>query len=78
MENYKEKYEALLKEHEQYKNESIKWSTADFTEYDHPTHTITEEEAQEALEAMIEKHDANFGITWNTVDYYLAQYGTKK
>jgi len=78
MEDYKKKYYDLLAQLDLYKAESIKWSTADFTEYDHPTHTITEEQAQEALEAMIDNHDANYGITWNTVEYYITQMGTEK
>lgn len=76
MTNYQEKYEALLKEFEQYKRESIKWSIADFTEYDHPRYTINKDQAQEALEMMIKHHDANFGISWHQVDYYLSEYGT--
>jgi hypothetical protein len=32
---------------------------------------------EEALYRMISKHDANFGITWGTVDYYLNEYCTK-
>lgn len=27
-----------------------------------------------ALEAMIDKHDATIGITWDTVDHYLRTY----
>ena len=73
-----EKYEALLKEFEQYKRESIKWSVEDFTEYDHPRYTINEDQAQEALERMIRKHDACYGISWETVDYYISEYGTVK
>ena len=78
MNNYQKKYEALLKEFEQYKRESVKWSVTDFTQYDHPTYTINEEQAQEALEMMINNHDANFGISWYQVEYYLSEYGTIK
>jgi len=73
-----EKYEALLKEFEQYKRESIKWSVEDFTEYDDPRYTINKEQAQDALERMIYKHDASIGINWDTVEYYLSEYGTLK
>jgi len=72
------KYEALLKEFEQYKRESVKWSIEDFTEYNHNKYTITPEQAQEALERMIYKHDASIGITWNTIEYYITEYGTIK
>ena len=78
MTNYQEKYEALLKEFEQYKRESIKWSVEDFTEYEHDKYTINKDQAQEALERMIHKHDAIYGISWNEVEYYLSEYGTLK
>jgi hypothetical protein len=78
MENYKKMYEQLLMEFEQYKKESIKWSVEDFIDYDHPTHTITVEDAQMALEQMIRSHDANLGISWAEVEYYLEDYGTEK
>ena len=29
---------------------------------------------QEALDKMIEKHDANYGICWDTIDCYLDEY----
>ncbi len=77
---YKEledKYNALQAEFEQYKRESVKWSVEDFTDYDTDgEYTITEEKAQEALEHMIDKHDASIGITWDTVDCYLKEYAT--
>ena len=76
--NYQEKYESLLKEFEQYKKESVKWSVEDFTWYEHDTYTINEEQAQEALERMIQKHDAEYCISWHTVDYYIGEYGTLK
>lgn len=76
MDNYKVKYEKLLQEFEQYKKESIKWSIEDFTEYNHPIYEINKEQAQEALEDMIHHHDANYGISWNTIEHYIGEYGT--
>jgi galactose-1-phosphate uridylyltransferase len=76
--DYKEKYEELLKEFEQYKKESIKWSVEDFTEYEHPEFTINDQQAQDALERMIRKHDASLGISWNTIEYYIEEYGELK
>ncbi len=76
--SYKKMYEQLLAEFEQYKKESIKWSVEDFTEYDHPTHTIDRETAQKALEEMIYHHDSEYGISWRSVDYYIKEYGTPK
>jgi Fe-S cluster assembly iron-binding protein IscA len=67
----------LAQEFEQYKKESIKWSVEDFTETDFG-YDITVEQAQEALEEMINKHDASLGINWETVDYYKSVYGTEK
>ena len=78
MNNYQEKYEALLKEFEQYKRESIKWSVEDFTYYDHPKYTINKNQAQDALERMIQKHDASIGINWDVIEYYISEYGTLK
>lgn len=71
-------YKALSDEFEQYKKESVKWSIEDFTEYDHDTYRINAEQAQEALERMIYKHDADMGISWQTVEHYLTEYGTLK
>lgn len=73
MENYKEKYEALLTQFEQYKKESIKWSKEDILTYveDYYQQMISEEEAQAILEKMIRMHDANIGITWDTLEYHI-------
>ena len=78
MENYKEMYEQLLAEFQQYKKESIKWSVQDFIEYNDSAYTIDKEAAQEALEDMIKHHDASYGINWNDVAYYIEEYGTEK
>lgn len=76
--SYKEQYENLVNEFEQYKKESIKWSVEDFLWYDHDNYTITESQAQEALEDMIKHHDAELGISWVTIETYIEKYGTKK
>ena len=65
----------LKAEFEQYKLESIKWSVEDFTAQDR--YDITEEQAQIALEEMIQNHSCNYGITWETLEYYTHKYGTK-
>ena len=74
---WKQKYEALKGEFEQYKLESIKWSVEDFTTLEKEGWSITEEQAQEALEEMIQGHDCTIGITWDTVHYYYEQFGTE-
>lgn len=71
-------YLAMVDEFAQYRAESIKWSIEDFLDYDHPTHTITPEQAQMALEHMINRHDAGIGITWDSVSAYIEMYGTRK
>ena len=63
---------------------SIQWSIEDFQE---TARQIEENrnmpniydstEFQNALERMIEKHDAEIGITWETVRYYLDEYCLK-
>jgi protoheme ferro-lyase len=69
----------LTEEFEQYKRESVKWSVDDFLFCEMPDGwTITEEQAQNALEQMIHKHDAGIGITWNTIEVYYREYGTRK
>lgn len=78
MMDYKQKYEDLLAEFEQYKKESVKWGVEDFLSYDHPCYTITREQAELALEAMIDDHDCNYGICWDTVGDYIIKYGEGK
>jgi hypothetical protein len=75
--NYKQLYHDLLKEFEQYKKQSISWSVLDFTTLSKDGWEITDEQAQDALEHMINKHDCNNGITWETVDYFYEMYGTE-
>jgi hypothetical protein len=75
--DYKEKYEALMEEFEQYKKESIKWSIQDFLDYE-CDYKLTKEQAQIALEEMIRKHDCSSGITWLDLEYYIMKYGTRK
>lgn len=75
--SYKKRLEDLQKEFDQYKKESIKWSTEDFTSFEKSEDTfysITEKNAQELLEDMIKHHDASLGITWDTVESYLQNW----
>jgi len=74
---WKTKYDKLLKEFEQYKKESIKWGVEDFTMLEVDGYEISDEQAQKALEAMIHDHDANYGITWADVEFYLGLFGAK-
>jgi len=72
-----ENYNKLLDKFDQYKLESIKWGIVDFIDLE-DDYDITEEQAQIALEDMINSHDCNNGITWDTVQYYKQKYGTEK
>lgn len=72
---WKKKYRKLQKEFEQWKKESIKWSVEDFTTLEVDGYEISDQQAQEALEDMIHHHDCTIGITWDTLNYYLEQYG---
>jgi hypothetical protein len=76
--DYKAMYEALRSDFEQYKKESIKWSVSDFLWLKVEGYTITREQAQKGLEAMINNHDASNGTHWETVRYWYEEYGTKK
>ncbi|MFA5935031.1 MAG: hypothetical protein WC827_04050 [Candidatus Paceibacterota bacterium] len=35
----------------------------------------SEHKALYALEEMIRKHDCSSGITWDTIEYFITQYG---
>jgi len=72
--NYQEKYKKLLEEFETYKEESIKWSVEDFTSLEKDGYQITDDNAKQALNDMIRHHDCNYGITWDTVNYYFDKY----
>lgn len=75
--DYKKMYYDLLTEYEQSKRESIRWMAEDFMDLE-DDYDITREQAQDALEAMIMNHDANYGITWETVQQYKSRYGTRR
>lgn len=68
-------WQELKEEFEQYKKEAIKWSVEDFTTLELEGWEITEEQAKDALEHMIRKHDCNNGITWQDLEYYITVYG---
>lgn len=77
MEDYKQMYEDILKEFNQYKLESIKWSIENFTTLEVDGEEITEENAQDALENMIHDHDCSNGINWDDIYYYFHIYSDK-
>ena len=68
----------LAKELQDIKNTSITWSVEDFLyKAQEINYRISKKKAEEALHRMIRKHDAELGINWDTVDYYVREYGTK-
>jgi hypothetical protein len=72
-------FDSIEDEFAQYKRESIKWSVEDFIETTKQGgyYEISKEKAQEALEDMIHHHDASYGISWNTLEFYIEKYGTR-
>ena len=65
-------------------NECIRWSEEDF---EHQARLKKGQEweewydktrFEEALHSMVNKHDANRGICWDTVNHYLEEYCRKK
>lgn len=75
MKDYKKLYENLLKEFQQYKDQSIKWSIEDFTNLEIEGWQINDEQAEDALIDLIHHHDANYGICWIDVEEFLKQHG---
>lgn len=63
---------------------SVKWSVDDFEGQAHVRKGKDWEEYYDktkfkrALERMINQHDPNYGITWDTVDYYLEELCIKE
>ena len=84
----------LKEEFEQYKKESIRWMVGDFYdqaaqnefnidpnfeyEDDNSFRKYDPTKFQAALELMIHRHDAMYGITWDTIDYYLNELCLKE
>lgn len=73
--NYKKAYEDLVEEFEDYKRHSICWGAEDFTSLEKDGWQITEEQAENACLDMIHHHDCEYGITWDSVNFYYEQYG---
>lgn len=59
----------------------IGWSVEDFkyqaSNQEDPS-IYDETKFKDALDIMINKHDASIGITWETIDYYLNEYCLKE
>ncbi len=61
---------------------SISWSTNDVLMLaDEMQVEITEEQAEEVLDRLVEFHDADVGINWGIIEFYieeiLEEYGTE-
>jgi len=72
----------LADEIRQYKEESVKWSIEDFEEqannFGNNPKDYDASKFQDALELMIRKHDAELGISWETVQCYLNSHCLKE
>jgi len=65
----------IIDEYEQKFKGCICWSIDDMIqEAREEGWELSEDDAQAALEEMIDDHDANNGINWNTVSYYINKY----
>lgn len=75
-------FEKFIDEVKEYKDTSIQWSIKDFkyqAEISNNYKLTTKREIIEydeskfkaALHRMIDRHDANLGITWDTINIYL-------
>ena len=73
-------FNEIINDIEELKITSIQWSIDDFetranTHFDPDRYDP--DKFQDALERMIDKHDANIGITWDTIDCYLDEHCLK-
>lgn len=54
---------------------SIKWGTEDVLwQADNLDIELTEEQADDILESLENKHDASIGINWDVISYYIEDY----
>ena len=73
-------YDEIMKvvdEYEQKMKGCIQWSPEDMigaAQNLREPFVMSEDDAQSALEEMIDDHDCNNGVTWETVSYYVQQY----
>ena len=64
----------IIDEYEQKFKGCVCWSAEDFITRAQERFGFTdykEDDAQADLEEMIDNHDCNYGITWDTLDYYI-------
>jgi hypothetical protein len=53
----------------------IKWSTEDvLMQADAMDIELTEEQADDILDSLENKHDANIGINWDVISFYIDNY----
>lgn len=68
---------AILDEYEERMKGAIEWGADDMSHIaseSNPPWVMSEDEAQAALEEMIDDHDATIGVNWETVAYYVEKY----
>jgi len=53
----------------------IKWSTEDIlAQAENLDIELTEDQADEILESLEDNHDANIGINWDVISFYIGDY----
>jgi hypothetical protein len=53
----------------------IKWSTEDvLLQAENAGFELTEDQADEILESLKDNHDANIGINWDVISFYIGDY----
>jgi hypothetical protein len=65
----------ILDEYEEKMRGAISWNADDMIhQAAQEGWQLSDDDAQAALEEMINDHDANYGITWDTVHYHINKY----
>ena len=53
---------------------SIVWSTLDIqSQAESMGLSLDDDQAYEILEQVIDDHDANIGVSWDTIEYYITE-----
>ena len=54
---------------------SIVWGISDVIgRAEQNAYILTDQQAREILQEILRMHDANIGVTWDTLDFYISDY----